>query len=193
MGKQIVSQMPPMPLGGAPPDMGGGMPLPPGPGGAPAKPVIAGPLKSVGEILFDFGIEEYIVLHPDKNSEEIARDIWEAYGGSQDGVSQSDKLGERGENSSQNPPEVAQKEKEFTEDTKWKRLPAGKSIGDITSIDEIIGLMKSFEYGTIKKFKAPPPAPPGVMPPMASSINKMERTAFVNSLKDELKKLNKYL
>lgn len=185
MDKIITSQMlPPMgpPAGGAPPE------------NTQPRPIISGPLKSIGEILYDFNIEKYIALHPDKESAEIANDVWEAYGGESGGASKRNKTGKRKEEDAQNPPEVSQKEIEDTEDSKWERLLLGQDISDITSLDEITGLMKSLEYGMIKKFKAAPAAPPGGgMPPLASVNDRMEKTAFVNSLKEELKFLKKYM
>jgi len=190
--------MPPMgdPMGGMPPmgdPMGGGMPpmggAPPGPPPPPPRPAIPGPLKSVGEILYDFNIEEYIALHPDKDDEEIAADVWEAYGGMPNGVADLNKVGQRTSKDAQRPPEDVDADNKNTEDTKWVRLLAGDNISDTTSIDEIIGLMKSMTYGTIKKFRTPP-APPGGgmgmgMPPMAATVNKMEREAMADAMRED--------
>jgi len=191
MNKTIIAQIPPM---------GGGMmgaPLGDAPGGAPPpeRPQISGPLASVGEILYDFNAEEYIVLHPNKDEESIAQDIWEAYGGNPDGSVDKNKTGERKEKDAQNPPEVAQKEREETEEKKWERLPVGKIISDITAFEELIGLIKSLTYGTIKKYKAPSAPVGGGMglPGMASSNNNMTRIALVDIMKKELEELNKYL
>lgn len=192
MNKTIIAQMPP--LGGG---MMGGIPsesMPPGIP-APEKPQISGPLNSVGEILYDFNTEEYIVLHPNKDEETIAQDIWEAYGGNPDGSVDKNKTGKRTKESTNNPPEIAQKEREETEEKKWERLPINKNISDITSFDELIGLIKSLTYGTIKKYKAPAASPGGGMglPGLASSFNNMKRNALVNIMKEELEKLEKYL
>lgn len=200
MNKTVISQMPPMggdPMGGMGDPMGGmgdpmgGMGAPPG--GAPPgtdRPSISGPLKSIGEILYDFNAEEYIALHPTENDDKIAVSIWEAYGGNADGSVDVGKIGERKEKDEQKLPEESQKELEDTEERKWERLPSGKNIGDVTSLDEIMGLVSSLAYGTIKKFRNPPAPAGGGMPPMASSHNSMEKLA--QDLKKDLDKLRKY-
>jgi len=197
-----LAQLPPPgpPMGGGMPPMGdlmGGMPpmggapmgapgAPPGAPPPPPRPAIPGPLKSVGEILYDFNVEEYIALHPDKDDEGTAADVWEAYGGQSNGMADPTKVGQRTVEDAQRPPEQVDADNKITDDTKWVRLLDGKNIGDITSIDEIIGLMKSLTYGTIKKFKAPAPPAGGMgMPPMAATRNKMEREAMVEALRED--------
>lgn len=191
MKRTVEAQMPPMgpdPMGGAPPmgpDPMGGMGGPPmgGPPGAPGapgeaeKPSIAGPLSSIGEILYDFDIEKFIAMHPAKTQEELAEDVWEAYGGNSDDTVDADKVGERSEKDSQRPPEEVTKEVENTEETKWKRLPIGKTIADITSVAEIKSLMNSLIFGTIKMFKTPAAPPGGGMPPLAATKNDMTKLA----------------
>ena len=189
-GPPMGGAMPPMgdPMGGMPPMGGVPMGAPGAPPGAPPppRPAIPGPLKSVGEILYDFNVEEYIALHPDKDDEDTAADVWEAYGGQPNGMADPTKVGQRTEEDAQRPPEQVDADNKITDDTKWVRLLADKNIGDITSIDEIIGLMKSLTYGTIKKFKAPAPPVGGMgMPPLAATRNKMEREAMVEAARED--------
>lgn len=197
MKRQIIAQMPPLggdPMGGlgAPP---GGEMGPPGDPTTSERPEISGPLKSIGEVLYDFNTEEYIALHPDKTEEEIAMQIWEDYGGSPNGIDgDPNKTGNRTEKDLQKSPEETKKERLETEDSKWERLEKGKNISDFTSLGELSGLMESMVFGMIKKYKAPAGGAPGGggelgMPPLASSNIHMNRQAFINELKEDLKKL----
>jgi hypothetical protein len=183
MNKKVISQMlPGLDLGG----MGG--PPPAGPSTV-ERPKIAGPLKSVGEILYDFNIEEYIALHPDQSEEDMSEEVWQEYGGDSNENIKSDKEGERDEESATRTPEEINSEIERTEESKWERLPIGKTIDDITSLEEVIGLMKSLTYGTVKKFKSPAAPAGGGMPPMASSQNRF--SSLIDEIKIDMNKLNK--
>ncbi len=197
MKREIIAQMPPLgggPLGmeGAPP---GGEMGPPGDPTTSERPEISGPLKSIGEILYDFNTEEYIALHPDKTEEDIAMQIWTDYGGDIDGVgAESGKTGSRTEKDLKKSPEETKKERLETEDSKWERLEKGKNISEFTSLGELTGLMESMVFGMIKKYKAPAGGAPGGggglgMPPLASSNIHMNREAFIKELKEDLEKL----
>lgn len=183
------------PMGG---DLMGGLGAPPGPPGAPGdpatseRPEISGPLKSIGEILYDFNTEEYIALHPDQDEKEIAMQIWEDYGGDSKGIDgDPNKTGERTEKDIQKTPEEAKKERLETEDKKWERLEIGKNISNFTNLGELVGLMESMIFGMIKKYKAPAGGGGGGMgmPPLASNKAHMNRQAFINELKKDLEKV----
>jgi len=182
MNKKVISQM----LPGL--DMGGMGATPPAEPATTERPKIAGPLKSVGEILYDFNIEEYIALHPDQSEEDMSEKVWEEYGGNHNENIKSDKEGERDEKSQNRTPEEVNSEIEKTYDSKWKRLPIGKTIDDITSLDEIVGLMKSLTYGTVKKFKSPAAPAGGGMPPLASQNS---FSSLIDEIKRDMNKLNK--
>lgn len=147
------------------------------------------PLTGVGEILTDFNIMEYLATHPNDSDEDVAMAVWEAYGGAPDG--QNALPGHSGRRNDKNEvsPDQAEEEMKRTEDRRWERLPAesvdtktkdvgtltpdrdaGTTIADVTSLEELTGLIKSLEFGLLKQHKAQqaPPAggAPGGMPPM---------------------------
>ena len=168
--------MPPMPPGGGmPPPPGGEMPpmgaapmgMPPGPPPPTGPPPIAGPIDSIGEIVYDANLDKYIAEHTDEDENEIALSIWEDYGGNQDGTVDPDKKGRRSDADANRPPEAVQQEIKDTADRKWERLEDGKTVADITSLEELIGIMKTMIFGTVKKYSTPPAPPPGAgAPPM---------------------------
>ena len=61
------------------------------------------------------------------------------YGGDERGQADPEKVGARSEEPLQE--KGAKHEREATEDSRWLRLPEGKNIGDITSIEEIQKLL----------------------------------------------------
>lgn len=178
----MAGGMPPM--GGPPPEDAGG------------KPPISGPLDSIGKILYDYDVEKEIASNPNRSEEELATAIWTEYGGSEDGGVIEGQIGTRDDSDEEKDPEQAKQDNLDTDDRKWVRLPRGKNISDITSIEELRGMMKDLVYGTIKKFKAPaaPPggAPPG-MPPMASRTDGsiMIRTSELTEMSDAVEKIRK--
>jgi hypothetical protein len=195
--KQRFAQMPPMdpsmmgmPPGGAPPmdpsmmggappmgaaPMGGAPPGPPPP--PPGKEPLLGPLKGVGDVLKDAGIEELVASNPDADDERLAIKVWTQYGGKPDGKVDPRKVGQR---KTGQPPEMADVELQETEDKRWERLPKGRTIGDITSLGEMAEMMRSIIFGAVKKLKTPPAPPggaPGMPPPMAATNVDMMRLA----------------
>ena len=161
---------PPMgapPMGAAPmgaPPMGGPMPPPPG------KEPLTGPLKGVGDILRDAGIEELVAANPNATDEELADKVWAQYGGDADGGVDPKKVGERAPQEEPPAPEETEAELKDTVQERWKRLPMGKTIGDIMSLGELQEMMKPVIFGAVKKLSTPPAPPGGGMPPMASVI-----------------------
>lgn len=154
------------PMGGMPPPMGAapmGMPPAPAPTGPPP---IAGPIDSIGEIVYDANLDKYIAEHTDEDENELALSIWLGYGGNEDGTCDPKKVGRRDESDADRPPEAVQQEIKDTDDRKWERLEEGKTIADITSLDEVVAIMKTMVFGTVKRYSTPPPPPPGAAPPM---------------------------
>lgn len=196
-----IAQMDPM--GGMPPmggDPMGGMPPPPGappPGGPqpPDRQPIVGPLDSIGKVLYDCNIEKEIAANPNRSEEEIAEMVWTQYGGSEDGGVVKGKVGQRDESDAEKTPDQVAEDNKKSEDQKWVRLPRGKNIADITSLEELTGMMKDLTYGTMKKFKAPaaPPggAPGGGMPPMAARSGLMVRTSEFVEMAEAVEKVRK--
>jgi len=176
------SQLFPMPMTGQPqlPSMESldsrefGMP---GMNPQPVSTVIR-PLMGIGEILSDFGIEEYIVTHPDESPEEIAKKIWFAYGGDVDGIhAVPGRSGKREEKEVSY--EEAIEELKRTENKRWERLPKKKSlpytkslsdkddeeegvtIADITNLEELKSIVKSCIFGVLLKNKTSGQGGPG--------------------------------
>ena len=169
-------------MGGMP--MGGPMPM----GGE--ETIIKGPIESVGAILHDFDIENYIARNPEKDESEIAAEIWEAYGGDWDGSVPRDKKGRRTEEDNQRTIEEVKQERSENEDKKWERLKDGLDIGEITSLEELVGLVKSLIYGTIQKYKNKPEEGAGGGMgglPFASKDNRMQKEAIKASIVSEYK------
>lgn len=146
------------------------------------------PLSGVGEILTDFNIMDYLATHPNDSDEDIAMAVWQAYGGAPDGQNALPGHTGRRNESAEMSPQQAQDEMKKTQDRRWERLPfesedthnkdigtlspnqdAGTTIADVTSLEELTGLIKSLEFGLLKQQKAqqaPPPGAAGGMPPM---------------------------
>ena len=147
----------------------GGMPAGAPMGGPPAPtgpPPIAGPLDSIGEIVYDSNVDKYIAENTNEDEGEIALSIWEDYGGNPDGTADPHKIGKRTKKDTNRPPDVVAKEVLDTDERKWERLENGKNISEITSLEELSSIMKSMIFSTVKKYSTPPPPPPGAAPPM---------------------------
>lgn len=185
-GMPPMDGLPPMPpLGGSPPlpPPGGGTPpmpgMPPPPGGAPGaapgmpKEKIGSPLSTVFEILYDADVMSDI-QGAGKTKDEIANDIWTTYGGNETGGVDPSKVGARNPDNKDISPEDEEHEQKSTDKHRWRRLPLGQTIGDITSLEE---LNDSIE-GIMSGLKKPPAAPGGGMPPgMAKTLPILVRLA----------------
>lgn len=196
---------PPMDMGGMMPPPPPGMPppppgMPPAPdasGGSPAgaRPQeISGPLDSLSKIIYDAGAEDKVDNEPfasegqggdfvDELVESISDEIWQQYGGTIDKkhlrhVATPGQTGQRTDDISEDP-EQQFKDREATENQRYLRLPAGKSITDITTFEELSQVVRGLIQG---KLKPAPPAgapPAGMPPPMASSLKQMLRVALI--------------
>ena len=167
--------------GGAPPmDMGMGA-MPPMPG-APAPAGGAGgatdnttaqgvpyPLENLGMILKDAELQKKLseILSSSSNvgstsEEEIANVIFQMYGGNKLGGIDNWKKGER-----QLEKQVDDKEIEATKDTRWKRLPEGKTLDTLeipVTLDNIMQAVKAISFGISKaKSKEAPAGGGGAM------------------------------
>jgi hypothetical protein len=171
--------MPGMP----PPDMGG---MPPMPGAPPAMPMAAdggrpelsGPLDTLAKILYDYDIADKITNDTATDPEELTMNVWKAYGGNEMGGADSDKTGNRTKDALKAPPDQQEAERNTTDDSRWLRLPDGKTIADVTSIDDIGEVMTGLIYGVTKSKSPAAQAPPGGMPPpMAAVYRQMVRLA----------------
>lgn len=162
---RFSQEAPPADMGGGgealpPPDMGGmadmGMGMPPMPGAPPAVPTsnspfstttpILYPLDNIGAVLSDAPIGLLIKNNLTKTDSVIANNIWEMYGGDKFGGVNANFQGKRklGE-------EVDESELERTENRRWERLPEGKRISDITSLDELVLAVRNFSLGITKQ------------------------------------------
>lgn len=170
--------MAPPPMGGMPPPPMGGMPgMPPPPGAPPSGPrqELIGPLDSVSKILYDYDIGTVVDGNAARDAEELALEVWKAYGGTEMGDDVESKTGNRTPESTKAAPEKQEAEHKATEDSRWQRLPFGKTIEDITTLDELSEILSGLILGAVKA-KAPAAAPPGGMPPpMANTIALMRR------------------
>lgn len=189
---------------GAPPaDLGVGAALPSAPAGAVPPPIlppvgVAGPqpnqpmsseserpqittaLDTLGKILYDADVTEIIENDPGSGMEDIAAKLWEQYGGDERGGAVEDRIGNRSDEPME--PDQAEKEREITDNSRWERLPKGKHITDITSIDEINKVMNGLAMGTIKNVSNQQngaAASGGAPAPMASKIRNTVKLANI--------------
>lgn len=169
--------MPGAPPMGGPPPMGGGLPpmpgMPPPPGADGAAPnmpkeKIGSPLSTVFEILYDADVMKDI-QGAGKTKDEIANDIWTTYGGTETGGTDPSKVGARNPENKEISPEDEEHEQKSTEKHRWRRLPLGKTIDEITSLEELNDSIG----GIMSGLKKPPAPPGGGMPPgMAANVVK---------------------
>jgi hypothetical protein len=129
----------------------------------------------VSKILYDYDIGTVVDGNAARDAEELALEVWKAYGGTEMGDDVESKTGNRTSKSTKATPEKQEAEFNATEDSRWKRLPFGKTIEDITTLDELSEILSGLILGAVKA-KAPASAPPGGMPPpMANTIALMRR------------------
>jgi hypothetical protein len=157
MGMGGIGGMPPMPT--APTAMPG-----------PTKKVIRQPLDNLGLILADVDIEKILQEYLGSDELEIANEIWEMYGGNEEGSVIESNVGERVKNK-----EATDEQIENTQDSKWKRLPEGKTMMTLNppvTLDKLYNAVKYMSFGIAKnKSKeqgAGGPGGGGGMPGLAS-------------------------
>lgn len=120
------------------PTAGGGAPE----GGAPASTfnIIYSPLDSLGKILADLDFKAFLENHFGSDSEDLARKIWIMYGGSEDDLKPGKKGLRKDKPTSADTNQQSQSQQEeynSTRNTRWKRLPMGVSIDEITDLESI--------------------------------------------------------
>jgi len=190
----------PSPPGGMPPMGGppGGMPPPPPPGGPMGMPPspppgedmpkekIGSALSSAFQILYDSDIMDKI-QGAGQTADEIARDVWMMYGGTETGGVDSSKVGARNPDKKDVSPEAEEQEEKHTDNRRWLRLPLGQNIGDVTNLEELRNSINGIMSG-LKKPQAPPGGggpggppggggPPGMPPGLAKSVPTLVRLA----------------
>jgi hypothetical protein len=147
MDPAAAPPMDPMAMGGAPPmdpmamGMGGPPAMPMAAPGAPptSREEIGSPLDSLGKILYDVDITTLLLSRIGDSSEDTSLYVWLMYGGDEHGGSMKDRVGKRAKKKDVKK-DQEKAEQERTEDSRWERLPAGKKITDITSLDEMTPL-----------------------------------------------------
>lgn len=118
------------------------MGAPPAPAGPPAPTfqIIYSPLDNMGKILADLDFKTFLQGNFNKPAKDLALEVWEMYGGDEDGIN-AYKEGRR-----KNKPfsDDMMKQQNYQEDeynrtreTRWERLPVGKTIADITNTQEL--------------------------------------------------------
>jgi hypothetical protein len=174
---------PPAPMGMPPlggPPMGGMPTMPAAAPGAPTDPEreeIGSPLDTLGKILYDVDAPTLIMQMAGTDSEDIASHIWELYGGNNKGGVDKSKIGAR-EPKSDVDPKVEKAEQKATEESRWLRLPKGKRINEITTLEELNSVIKGLVLNTVKNESKKGQAPGG-MPgmPMANAAYELIRLA----------------
>jgi hypothetical protein len=134
----------------------------PGAAPDPKREEIGSPLDTLGQVLYDVDAPSLIAQMTGSSPDEIALYIWETYGGNKMGGADKDKIGARLPKSDVEP-EQEEAEQKATENSRWRRLPQGKRISDITTLDELISTMKGLMINAVKnenKKNAPQGAPP---------------------------------
>ena len=195
MNKRLA-QMDPMAMGGAPPmdpmAMGGAPPMDPmggmGMGGPPTMPMaapgapsasreeIGSPLDSLGKILYDVDITTLLLSRIGDTADDTALYIWLMYGGDEHGGFMNDRIGKRLKRKDVTK-EKEKAEQDRTEDSRWERLPAGKKITEITSLDEMTEEVQGIAASAVKNEIKAQGAPAGGGMPMAVRHNNMVKIA----------------
>lgn len=167
MKKTILSQMMP-PMGDPLAGMGMAPPVAPaaGPGmaGGNADKVIRVPLANLGLILADAQIEKKLMEDFEDNELDLANEVWEMYGGNEDGSVNKGHAGKRKDDN-----EVGDEEIKATEKSRWERLPEGQNLDDLEiELSDFANAIKFLSFGFAKNKAKEQPAPGGGMPGMAS-------------------------
>lgn len=124
------------------------------------------PLANLGLILADANIEKRLLEQLEDNEQGIANDIWQQYGGEEDGGVSQEKRGERKDDE-----EATDEEIKATDKLRWKRLPQGQNLLDLEiTLDDFANAVKflSFGFAKNKSKEQGGAAPGGGMPGMAS-------------------------
>ena len=192
MFKKIAQALPPAPppmdpmaaMGAPPMDPMAGM----GMGGPPTMPMaapgapptkreeIGSPLDSLGKILYDVDITTLLLSRLGDETSDTALFVWLMYGGDEHGGAMKNRIGKRDKKKNVTVDQEKQ-EQERTEDSRWERLPAGKKITDITSLDEMTAEVQGIASSAVKNELKAQGAPAGGGMPMAARHNNMVKIA----------------
>ena len=176
--------MDPMAMGGAPPmdpmamGMGGPPAMPMAAPGAPSanREEIGSPLDSLGKILYDVDITTLLLSRIGDAADDTGLYVWLMYGGDEHGGAIKDRIGKRIKKKDVTK-EQEEAEQDRTEDSRWERLPAGKKITEITSLDEMTEEVKGIAASAVKNEIKAQGAPAGGGMPMAARHNNMVKIA----------------
>lgn len=180
MFKKIAQAAPPL----APPmDPMGGMGMGPAtmPMAAPGAPPtsreeIGSPLDSLGKILYDVDITTLLLSRLGDETDDTALFVWLMYGGDEHGGVMKDRIGKRDKKKNVTK-ELEKAEQDRTEDSRWERLPLGKKLTDITSLDEMTAEIQGIAASAVKNEIKAQGAPAGGGMPMAVRHNNMIKIA----------------
>ncbi len=131
-------------MGGAPPPMPTAPTAMPG----PTEKIIKQPLTNLGLILADAKIEQMLMEYLGSDELEIANEVWEMYGGNEDGSVDEAKTGKRLEDK-----EASDDEIDNTKNTRWQRLPQNKtllSLNPPVTLDKMHNAIKYLSFGFAK-------------------------------------------
>jgi hypothetical protein len=131
-------------MGGAPPPMPTAPTAMPG----PTEKIIKQPLTNLGLILADAKIEQMLMEYLGSDELEIANEVWEMYGGNEDGSVDEAKTGKRLEDK-----EASDDEIEDTKNTRWQRLPQNKTLMTLNppvTLDKMHNAIKYLSFGFAK-------------------------------------------
>lgn len=130
--------------------------------------VLKYPLENLGMILKDINVVKMIQENPSSgkklnthSEEELGNKIWQMYGGDKFGGVNPGRVGERVPKK-----EVSDEEVSRTEDTRWKRLPSGKTLADLDiTLQDIVDNVEAISFGNsiAKKKEAPAGGGGGLM------------------------------
>lgn len=175
--------MDPMAMGAPPMDpmamgMGGPPTMPMAAPGAPptSREEIGSPLDSLGKILYDVDITTLLLSRIGDTADDTSLYVWLMYGGDEHGGSMKDRVGKRLKKKDVKK-EQEKAEQERTEDSRWERLPSGKKITDITSLDEMTQEIQGIAASAVKNELKAQGAPGGGGMPMAVRHNNMVKIA----------------
>ena len=176
--------MDPMAMGGAPPmdpmamGLGGPPAMPMAAPGAPSanREEIGSPLDSLGKILYDVDITTLLLYRIGDAADDTGLYVWLMYGGDEHGGAIKDRIGKRIKKKDVTK-EQEEAEQDRTEDSRWERLPAGKKITEITSLDEMTEEVKGIAASAVKNEIKAQGAPAGGGMPMAARHNNMVKIA----------------
>jgi len=131
-------------MGGAPPPM----PTAPTAMSGPTEKIIKQPLTNLGLILADAKIEQMLMEYLGSDELEIANEVWEMYGGNEDGSVDETKTGKRLEDK-----EASDDEIDNTKNTRWQRLPQNKTLMTLNppvTLDKMHNAIKYLSFGFAK-------------------------------------------